>query len=944
MPLIRVLPGLLDPRAMADFVEAAFDAVVVFDPQERVLYWNPAAEQMFGWSVQEALGKTAVDLFGLSSTGEEKKRSGERLLSLNQGTTLWGEHHPCRKDGSSLWVQYTARAILDAEGRITGYLTLYRDISVQMRLHEKEEQLKETNQRLNDILESIQDDFYVLDRDWNFIFASRLFTSKVGKEPDDFIGNNIWEMFPKHLGTTFEENLRAVLENQEIRSFEIPGKYTNAWYRIKAFPSAEGITILGTDISEHKQAGEALRKSEERYRHLVKYAPAAIYEIDLQTMHFTEVNDTMCQMLGYTRQELLSIRPEALLDEESRGRFRERMLKTLTGQEVSDQVEYRVRAKDGHDIWAVLNTTLNYSHGQPGSVSVIAYDITERKRREELSHALNVVNDSIHSTFNLNEVMQRATDQAASALGCDTAAISLQEGSGWVVRYVHGLPPDVLGMQMNDDEERHAVLAVQTKLPVVIDDAFNDERFNREHLQKWGVRSVLVVPLIIKGEARGVIFFNYQQSQNFFTDYQIDFAVKLSASLSLAMQNARLLDDLQRELAQRKRAEEELGELSQRLTYHVDNSPLAVIEWGSDMRLIRWSGAAERMFGWKAEEVLGKRIEDFRWIYEEDTRQVNKVATDLQTGMDSQRFSANRNYRKDGSVAFCEWYNSSLVDESGNLRSILSLVLDVTKRRQAEEALHKSERQLRSFNETLEQKVQEKTAQVRNLASDLVKAEQRERSRISHILHDDLQQRIYALQIELTFLHDGLRHENEAAHKKVSEIERQMSEIRQVIRHLSIELSPPILPEEGLSHALNWLAAHMQQQHGLPIQVEAEGSFALADEQIHVLLFNCVRELLFNVVKHAQASRAVVTLQWSDDGLRIEVRDDGKGFSVRRGSGGMSEEDELPSSFGLPTIRHQLSLFGGSMQINSAAGAGTRIILKVPVKQARRESMVVGEP
>jgi signal transduction histidine kinase len=137
----------------------------------------------------------------------------------------------------------------------------------------------------------------------------------------------------------------------------------------------------------------------------------------------------------------------------------------------------------------------------------------------------------------------------------------------------------------------------------------------------------------------------------------------------------------------------------------------------------------------------------------------------------------------------------------------------------------------------------------------------------------------------------------------------------------------------GLSHAFSWLAAHMQQQYGLPIEVEAEGSFALSDEQIHVLLFNCVRELLFNVVKHAQANRAVVALQWSDDDLRIEVHDDGKGFAVHKRSAGGSEE-ELPSSFGLPTIGHQLSLFGGNMQINSEPGAGTRIILRVPVKQA----------
>src|SRR5205823_977428 len=81
------------------------------------------------------------------------------------------------------------------------------------------------------------------------------------------------------------------------------------------------------------------------------------------------------------------------------------------------------------------------------------------------------------------------------------------------------------------------------------------------------------------------------------------------------------------DISERKHAEAQLRELSQRLTYHVDHSPLAVIEWGPDMRLVRWSGAAERLFGWRAEEVVGKRMEDFRWIYQEDELQVVQVST-----------------------------------------------------------------------------------------------------------------------------------------------------------------------------------------------------------------------------------------------------------------------------------------------------------------------------
>jgi signal transduction histidine kinase len=93
-------------------------------------------------------------------------------------------------------------------------------------------------------------------------------------------------------------------------------------------------------------------------------------------------------------------------------------------------------------------------------------------------------------------------------------------------------------------------------------------------------------------------------------------------------------------------------------------------------------------------------MEDFRWIYKEDERQVAEVSADLLSGANPSRFSANRNYRKDGAVIHCEWYHSSLVDASGRLRSILSLVLDVTERRRAEEQLRQRNRTLRAHNDS----------------------------------------------------------------------------------------------------------------------------------------------------------------------------------------------------------------------------------------------------
>jgi PAS domain S-box-containing protein len=140
-------------------------------------------------------------------------------------------------------------------------------------------------------------------------------------------------------------------------------------------------------------------------------------------------------------------------------------------------------------------------------------------------------------------------------------------------------------------------------------------------------------------------------------------------------------------LAERRLAELQLQEASQRLRLHVENSPLAVVEWDSQFRVTRWTGAAEQFFGWRAEEILGKSVDQIHWIHEEDAPAVNHLMRDMLEGRRPHTINMNRNYRKDGSVVHCEWYNSALLDGDGRLVSVLSLALDVTERLQAQERI-----------------------------------------------------------------------------------------------------------------------------------------------------------------------------------------------------------------------------------------------------------------
>ncbi len=154
-------------------------------------------------------------------------------------------------------------------------------------------------------------------------------------------------------------------------------------------------------------------------------------------------------------------------------------------------------------------------------------------RQETLSQSMNRIGKLIHSTLDFRAIMQQVITEAAQAVGSDTAAISLRQGDRWVISYVHGFPPDVIGAPMDDRQEPHAVLAIKTKKPVVINDAFTDGRVNCEHMKKWGVHSVLVVPMVTEDEVIGVLFFNQHKPGVPFQECHTDFADHLASALSL---------------------------------------------------------------------------------------------------------------------------------------------------------------------------------------------------------------------------------------------------------------------------------------------------------------------------------------------------------------------------------------------------------------------------
>lgn len=182
---------------------------------------------------------------------------------------------------------------------------------------------------------------------------------------------------------------------------------------------------------------------------------------------------------------------------------------------------------------------------------VLQVEITERKRAAEeiisakkLSDALNRINTDINSTLDFDEIMRRVVVESGKTMAVEASGILLREDNYWVVKYLYGLSEEIIGMNFTDQEVSHIALAARTKKPVAINDAYHDDRINRDIVEKFNVKSVLIIPLIVREKVIGIIGFNYHSSPATFTEAQIDFASKLAAAMSLAIENAHLYSEL----------------------------------------------------------------------------------------------------------------------------------------------------------------------------------------------------------------------------------------------------------------------------------------------------------------------------------------------------------------------------------------------------------------
>ena len=376
----------IDSHLLFTALEAAANAIVITDRKGDILWVNPAFTSLTGYTREEAIGRNPRVL---KSGKHSPEFYADLWRTINAGSIWRGEMTNRRKDGSLYIEDMTITPVRDSGGEISGFIAIKQDVTVQKRA---EETVRELQRQQRALLENIPDIAWVKDKERRYVAVNDAFSKAYGHAPEEIIGKTDLDFFPAELAESYRADDKHVMDSRKRKHVEEPFEDAagdRTWIDTIKSPIVDDLgEVVGTagiarDITERKQAEEALRASEERFRIAAETANDVVYEWDLKQS--VEWLGKIDDMLGYEPGEFprtlngwaASVHPEDL----------ERTMAAIQAHlegRAPYAIEYRVRRKDGvYRWWSARGAVARTPDGKPtrwiGSIT----DITERKQAEE---------------------------------------------------------------------------------------------------------------------------------------------------------------------------------------------------------------------------------------------------------------------------------------------------------------------------------------------------------------------------------------------------------------------------------------------------------------------------------------------------------------------------------------------------------------------------------
>lgn len=604
-----------------------------------------------------------------------------------------------------------------------------------------------------------------------------------------------------------------------------------------------------------------IAEEQEKTKMIIEYASEGIFIAD-ESGKYIDVNPVGCKMLGYSKEELLekNLRDLIYYDDSALPLALDKLLagETLT-------IERKLKKKDG----SILDCEIVAKMLPDKRFQGLVRDISERKRAELI---LKQSEERFRAFFN-SDVMGTyygdiygnvfsANDEFLRILG-----LSKEEVENEKIRLQDFTPPEYLAL---DEENMKSAIVIGSCHP-----------YEKQFIKKNGERIWVLVGFVVVGNKREEVL-----------SYALD------------------LTKLKETEENYKRLYAENEELLQRLQLHLERIPLAYLIIDNNFKIKFFNPEAEKIFGYKNKEVNGKDPYDFL-IPESSKALVEEKRKRWLLG-DMNANGINENITKDGRIILCEWYNTPILDEDGNLIEVISMGIDVTEREKAKDELIKSEQKLRA------------------LASHLQSVREEERATIARELHDELGQILTSVKMNLMMMSKQVIQEDESFDKTIfeSEIQSMNEMIEHSIKRLKkliSELRPEVLDNLGLIPAIEWLVGQFISRSGIKLNFSHQVKNINLPKETQLNIYRIIQESLTNVLRHSGATEVNLNILDSEDNLCIVVSDNGKGF--------YPEKLDPLHSIGITGMKERALTFGANFRIDSSPGSGTKVLLSVPKNQ-----------
>lgn len=452
--------------------------------------------------------------------------------------------------------------------------------------------------------------------------------------------------------------------------------------------------------------------------------------------------------------------------------------------------------------------------------------------------------------------------------------------------------------------------SAESRQPIVIDHLQTVSDPKALRMQAAGSNAYACFPLIVGDRLLGTLAFASSRRSSFESD-ELDLLEAVSHSVAMAKERRRLLQEARQRAAQ-------LAESEERLRFATEGAGMGT--WDVDLRVGRmvWDRQNAQLLGYSDACTASVR----RWwnlVHNEDRQAVREAVSAARRNHGFYRCEHRIRRADTGESRWLASFGRIHYDDAGNPARFAGAAFDVTERRETET------RRL-EWTRELERRIGERTKELvhthdrlRALAHDLTLTEQRERQRIAEELHDYLAQMLVVTRLKIRQADKMIS--TQPASDVLDEADGLIDQSLTYTRTLVAELMPPTLRQFGLAPGLRWLGEQMGHQ-GLHVDVDVPDVTPSLPEDHTALLYQCVRELLFNVLKHAGTKAAAVRMTQDDRGrLQIVVRDEGYGCDPE------VVMESRGDKFGLFSVRERMEALGGWMELESKAGGGTMVTL-----------------